>query len=285
MALLSSDMSTKISIYAFLFLTSAMLGCGPALPRYESHYIFHDPNTSNGLGCVGQCNQIKKQCDEIQEMKRRECENNADLAQRTCEWNIRQREHRDSKWYECWRDSCSTDYETCNKDYRVCYQNCGGQITLETVCVSNCDKIPQPTPAPVATKTQEKPLLSVSNELPRRADRYLSSEPFKMPHGFPRTPDAFNDRKTVKGKDVFFETKMTLAQIAKFYRKKLTKYGLTEVQANSSVADAKQSLVMEFSGWPTKDRLEIVIQDEAYYTPNDTRWVMARFRWNDEQIP
>jgi len=116
--------------------------------------------------------------------------------------------------------------------------------------------------------------------LPYRAAKYLTAAPFKMPGGFPRTPDAFGDRKTLKGSDVKFYSRLSSEKIKDFYRSRMTKYGLVEVNPNSATID--ECMIIEFSGWPTRERIEISSCDEAFFSTNNQRSVSARFRWKEE---
>ncbi|NDC39414.1 MAG: hypothetical protein EBZ48_15480 [Proteobacteria bacterium] len=127
------------SLFVAVVGVALLSGCGP---MYNTSYSYTPPRSPEGRACTFQCNQIQIQCQQLEDMNRSRCQQDAQREQRECEWNIRITEGRKPKWYECGGDSCSVDYARCEQTYRACYQSCGGTVTAETRCVANCDKIP-----------------------------------------------------------------------------------------------------------------------------------------------
>jgi len=131
------EMKNFIQFIFFAFL----VGCGPL---YQTDYVFTPPKSSGGVSCTYQCETVKSQCEQIEELEAERCESYSQSEQDSCEADIRYRKNREPKWYECVPDSCSVDKEKCETNYRTCYQSCGGRVETVTRCVANCDKIPQP---------------------------------------------------------------------------------------------------------------------------------------------
>ena len=110
-------------------------GCGPI---YDTRYSYVPPGNPQGQTCVFQCENIKMQCEQLELMKAENCRNRARLDEDRCKDNIR-RQGREPKPSECSQvDFCSADYDHCEERYRQCYQNCGGRVHAEQVCVFNC---------------------------------------------------------------------------------------------------------------------------------------------------
>jgi hypothetical protein len=126
-------------VVAMVVAASMLFGCGPV---YNTTYSYTPPKSAEGRACTFQCNQIQIQCQQLEDMNRARCEDEAQRRQRQCEWDLRVTEGRKPKWYECGNDSCYANYARCEQTYRACYQSCGGQISADTRCVANCDKIP-----------------------------------------------------------------------------------------------------------------------------------------------
>lgn len=129
----------NLTVVALAAAVALLSGCGPI---YDTQYTFIPPDDGNGRACVYQCENGKQQCEELEELKEESCEERAEAEYARCEERIYRRKGRDPKWNECYRESCSSDSERCETNYRSCYQSCGGKVNAETVCVANCDQIP-----------------------------------------------------------------------------------------------------------------------------------------------
>lgn len=121
-------------------LLLGLWGCGPI---YDTRYTFSPPQSSEGKTCTFQCNQIKLQCQQLEDMNNDRCQRDSERERRDCEWEIRMTKGREPKWYECGGSSCSVDYARCEETYRSCYESCGGKIVAERVCVMNCEGAPR----------------------------------------------------------------------------------------------------------------------------------------------
>ncbi len=127
-----------------LGVTLGLAACGPI---YETRYSFTPPPTPEGRVCLLQCDQIRLQCRQFEDMKKENCE----------QQNRWEREHyercKNAGRKDCRYPStyCSTNYDRCEEQYRICFQTCGGRVDATTVCVANCEQIPPP---PVVVQPQ-----------------------------------------------------------------------------------------------------------------------------------
>ena len=117
-----------------LFLVMAFSGCGPV---YETNYSYVPPSDMSAQTCIFQCQNMKMQCEQLEQMQASRCEDRGERERERCEREIR-RKGKEPKWYECGSTTCSVDYERCEMNYRSCYVACGGQVNAEQVCVFNC---------------------------------------------------------------------------------------------------------------------------------------------------
>ncbi len=119
----------------FIVCASFLTGCGPI---YDTRYHYTPPKNPQGMSCIFQCDNMKMQCEQFEMMRVENCMNQARLEQYRCQDNIR-RQNREPKKSECpLIISCSQNMERCDEKYRICYQNCGGQVHAEQICVFNC---------------------------------------------------------------------------------------------------------------------------------------------------
>lgn len=110
-------------------------GCGPI---YDTRYYYTPPQDPHGRFCILQCENLQMQCEQLEQMKVENCNHRARMEQDRCRSDIR-RHGREPKPHECpMIGTCSADTEHCENKYRICYQNCGGQVHAEQVCVFNC---------------------------------------------------------------------------------------------------------------------------------------------------
>ncbi|MBU1231606.1 MAG: hypothetical protein KKC77_01880 [Proteobacteria bacterium] len=111
-----------------------LFGCGPV---YKTEYTYRPPQSPQGQTCIMQCEKIKRHCYTNEEFRVRACEDENMIARLEYDRCI-------SMNYErCWDRSAycnSANYEYCDEEYRICYQNCGGLVSGREICVSGCDK-------------------------------------------------------------------------------------------------------------------------------------------------
>ena len=130
--------------WILITLCACSVSCGPA---YRTFYTYVPPKTVVGKGCVSQCNVMKMQCGQLEDQKLANCTQRADTAHRECE-RAAQAEvlacklggNKSCVKPYCARQICVKDHATCDAQYRVCFQNCGGKVTSETRCVARCEK-------------------------------------------------------------------------------------------------------------------------------------------------
>jgi len=137
-------------------LALALAACGPI---YQTQYAFTPPPTPEGRVCIMQCEQLRFQCRQNEDLKVQNCENQNRWARaeyERCKRSGRKDCHDGTIW-------CSSDYDRCDEQYRFCYQSCGGQVLATTVCVANCEKAPPP---PVVVQPQAYPPPPPSSQYP-----------------------------------------------------------------------------------------------------------------------
>ncbi|MCB0353892.1 MAG: hypothetical protein KDD64_10220 [Bdellovibrionales bacterium] len=121
----------------FFCALSLLFGCGPQM---RTTYHFVPPETPEGRACIYQCENIQLQCDQLDQSEYSRCLDRAEDDYRRCEDRNVYRRQDDQEY--CYRSYCpSPDGERCKERHRSCYQSCGGQVSSETVCVANCDKM------------------------------------------------------------------------------------------------------------------------------------------------
>lgn len=134
-----------------LFLLSLLLiSCGP---RFRTDYQLTPPKSSSGRQCIFSCQSRLQECEAKDEYAYQNCLNRAESTYQVCEAGKQMGPDPVLGWMTplcikncyCSRDYCSRPSgEHCKQRYHECYQNCGGTVTANTVCVANCDKIKSP---------------------------------------------------------------------------------------------------------------------------------------------
>ncbi len=147
--------------YIYKLLISAV--CIYALSGCASkEYIYTPPDSDAGVECIMQCKSQQSRCKEIERLDRqdkrdiclqradddfyeckdsvrylyRECKNESNLDYISClKYSnnpdlCKQKKCKKSQ-KRCVRSKChiSTNFATCNRDYRACYRECGGEVT------------------------------------------------------------------------------------------------------------------------------------------------------------
>ncbi|HZR37105.1 MAG TPA: hypothetical protein VFA75_17175 [Nevskia sp.] len=127
-------------------LALLLLACGP-------EYIYTPPPGVEGLACVTQCQaaqadcqagqrsraeaaaaqcrvemaQRSNQCEQVKSAEYASClgYTRSDAARAACE--------QDRKRHSCDQPACvaAASFERCDRDYRSCYQACGGQVGVK----------------------------------------------------------------------------------------------------------------------------------------------------------
>ena len=133
---------TKIKELMRLWLAAGLVSCGPV---YQTDYIFTPPDSDSGYHCTVQCESSKQTCLQLEEIRYERCEERAERDYYWCERNkifSFDKKGRRVCVSNCWcyRESCYRDEETCDENYRSCYQSCGGSVESRTVCISNCEQ-------------------------------------------------------------------------------------------------------------------------------------------------
>jgi hypothetical protein len=103
---------------------------GGCAPMYTTEYSYTPPQSPMGMMCINNCESSMRNCRQIEDLKKSNCEYRADLEYRMCN------EKKDD--IHCYRASCNANYENCTSDYNRCYQGCGGSVFNSQKCVAFC---------------------------------------------------------------------------------------------------------------------------------------------------
>ena len=102
---------------------------------YKDKYTYTPPPTAQEKICTFQCDKLKLQCVEIEELKAKDCIDDAKPDYDECLMETQ------NKW-ECDplepHTYCNTAIEKCNEEFNQCYQICGGKVEKKTECIANC---------------------------------------------------------------------------------------------------------------------------------------------------
>lgn len=97
-----------------------------------THYDYTPPATDQGRLCTAQCSNTREICrgneNRRAQMERSNCERSANAGYYAClshAGNRDQEKDCERRRPGCW---ASEDYERCERDYRQCFSNCGGEV-------------------------------------------------------------------------------------------------------------------------------------------------------------
>ncbi len=115
-------------------LSMALLaGCGPI---YETQYTLQPPATQQGQMCVMQCEQIKNQCRNNEQLRYQNCESQNQYARLELQRCV------NAGYSDCYDGTiwcAGPEYDRCDAEHRGCFQNCGGAVFSEQVCIMGCN--------------------------------------------------------------------------------------------------------------------------------------------------
>ena len=121
-------------------------GCSPV---YKTNYIYHPVKSESAAICANQCLQQKQNCQGNSMEFHRQCEREAYILSMASGFINRSFDA---------TGSSNTNYSTrsdilnhchkqteksnlsCQENHKLCHENCGGEVTLQTVCIQYCDK-------------------------------------------------------------------------------------------------------------------------------------------------
>lgn len=133
-------------IYAtlcLLLISFVIQGCAPV---YKTNYIYHPVKSAKTSHCANDCIQHKQicrsQCLDLQRQCEREANTLAvasDLINGQSMLNSTTSSTRHELLNDCYKhaDKCEL---SCEEDHKLCHENCGGQVTMQTICIKNCPK-------------------------------------------------------------------------------------------------------------------------------------------------
>jgi len=107
-----------------------LLSAGCAM--YRTEYIYQPPQAPEAQACLGQCQTLQLQCDQMQDMKREHCEYREQLDVEDCAG--------DKDCERGARRDCYFGHRECDERYDTCFQACGGTIEPVKICVFGCPK-------------------------------------------------------------------------------------------------------------------------------------------------
>jgi hypothetical protein len=130
---------------AVCVLAAAVLsGCAkPRAVTCKTEYEFHPPTSYEGKMCLMKCEKERKQCRDDKELQYKNCEHHGRMVRLEFERCIA------SGATNCYSavappcerpcDSSGPCSDSCNMEYRHCYESCGGSVTSKEVCNNGCD--------------------------------------------------------------------------------------------------------------------------------------------------
>lgn len=127
-----------------LLLTSLLIqGCAPI---YKTNYIYHPVKSEKASHCANECLQHKQTCRSQCLDLQRQCEREArllaiasDLINVQSPSNSNISSNRYELLNDCYKQAEKCEL-SCDEDHKLCHENCGGEVTVQTVCVKNCEK-------------------------------------------------------------------------------------------------------------------------------------------------
>ncbi len=133
-------MKRNLVIFQIVIFT---VGCGPV---YRTQFNYTPPPTSEGRGCVSQCEGTRMQREALQQQRNQLCQQQAQMEYQNCQMQA------DNAYNGCMasgntscfrrvciRRTCIPQAGACVPQYNRCYANCGGQVQAHQVCVRRCD--------------------------------------------------------------------------------------------------------------------------------------------------
>ena len=134
-------------------------------PVYRTEYQLTQPASIAGRQCVTQCETNRMLCIQNKREEQTQCETRAKDEALSCKQQARQdysncmrtashtgnyRASTESNCRSILQSSsmqcdnrysrCDMDSSACDRSYRGCFSNCGGQVDKQVRCVANCDK-------------------------------------------------------------------------------------------------------------------------------------------------
>jgi len=129
---------------AAAFFSLALAGCGSASRTYS----YTPPPTPGGRLCSNQCQEARGYCQQTCDLRDRSCVDDAQAAALRDYDRYVQKQFADHQPFDLLpRDfendtPCTSNkkscYNKCEDQYSVCFQNCGGKVSLTSSCLFLC---------------------------------------------------------------------------------------------------------------------------------------------------
>lgn len=123
-----------------LCLFAVLVGCETTeQSSSKSHYTYQPPAAERGKTCVSSCQQELRHCESMHNSTSQSCLNQQHAAatqqfELYKQTQIAQGEKVKDTWASFYHpEMCRKSDKSCVKDYRVCYQLCGGKIAMHSV--------------------------------------------------------------------------------------------------------------------------------------------------------
>ena len=127
-----------------LLLIVLLQACSPI---YKTNYVYHPirSESEKARHCANDCINYKQTCrSQCLELQRR-CEHDANILAVASDLIYHQSHStlsttRADLLKDCYKhvDECE---QGCELDHKLCHENCGGEVTLQKICVQNCDNV------------------------------------------------------------------------------------------------------------------------------------------------
>lgn len=150
-----------------LALIALLASCGPPQPKYATQYELIPPQSTMGRMCANNCllaqQNAKQSCvmqkQSCQQMQALQDQNDRLQARQDYDRYVQERTQQGKEiklrpenfvhdnHVECGSNKCEAQAD---QSFNICYGNCGGRVIPHTMCVANCNLMPQPGMVPNA---------------------------------------------------------------------------------------------------------------------------------------
>ena len=132
-------LKAKPQLFSVILLIPIFAGCSPS---YKTAYLYSLPMDEKQAVCFSICEEHRGHCVQLAKSEKRNCELRnqiATIAYRQC-LSVNKSGYGGAIGPACddTQDFCFSDIERCNANYRGCFIDCGGEISEQMICTSNC---------------------------------------------------------------------------------------------------------------------------------------------------
>ncbi|MCI5149926.1 MAG: hypothetical protein D3916_11160 [Candidatus Electrothrix sp. MAN1_4] len=120
-----------LNLLLFSLLSLILSACGP---MYKTEYMLEPPTSQQGKLCIMQCEQNWSECKNEVKSDNKDCQHRNEIASLKLEQCIKSGER---ACYDPRTPCLPPSFEQCNKEYRYCFQSCGGKVVPQVTCVDS----------------------------------------------------------------------------------------------------------------------------------------------------